>query len=248
MKINRTICESMLPELDQLWEAPPANWPLSSNDVHVWSAKIDPADARAEQLELVLSADELRRSKQFRCAEDQRRFVIGRGVLREILGMYARVEPREIIFRYGAFGKPELAHPAKTGLQFNLSHSGELALFAVSLDRELGIDLERICFLPETDAIAQGFFSEKQKAMLRAAPADRRQTSFYQSWTRTEAVLKCTGRGFLDDVEARSLPENFDGKICELIPANGYAASLAVRGRPFELSAWRWPQGRCWIP
>jgi len=227
-------------EVQQLWGPPPARWTLGSEDIHVWSALLN--GSAAAPLEKLLSADELHRAGQFRFEQDRSCFVAGRGWLRQILSAYLQLDPRKIIFYYGLNGKPELACRQDEKLKFNLSHSGGLALYAISCGRELGIDLERNCFLSETNAIAARYFSEKENGHLRRVPSGERQTLFYKYWTQKEAVLKCTGAGIAAEEMAPTIPDSFDGVLYKLDPAHGYVASMAIQGAPFKVSSWCWQE------
>jgi 4'-phosphopantetheinyl transferase len=226
----------------QLWQLAPADWRLGSQDVHVWSVLLNQPPRRVAQLQASLCESELCKSEQFRFEADRRRFIVGRGLLREILGVYLAADPRQISLRYGPFGKPELADPTQENLCFNLSHSGQLALYAISCGRELGVDLEEVCFLAERDAIARRFFSEKENVRLRQAATTQQQRLFYNFWTRKEAVLKCTGEGIAAEERAREIQDRFKGVVRELIPADGYTASLAIKGDAFQLCYWQWQE------
>ncbi|MDQ6630282.1 MAG: 4'-phosphopantetheinyl transferase, partial [Verrucomicrobiota bacterium] len=131
-----------MPAVHLLWNFPPAEWTLPREEAHVWSASLLVPDVSAAELAKILSSDEKERAARFHFVKDKNRFVVARGFLRKILGSYLKIEPREIIFDYGAHGKPVLR--GKKSLQFNLSHSGDLMLCAISRERDLGIDLEKI--------------------------------------------------------------------------------------------------------
>src|SRR5262249_10240292 len=148
-----------------------------------------------------LSEDERRRSARFRFEHDRRRFVVARGVLRELLGRHLRTHPGEIRFVYNSFGKPLLDPTSGSGLKFNLSHAGDLALIAIADHADVGIDVEHV--RPERDhaAIARQFFPAPQADLLNRLPNQLRPQAFFRLWTRKEAFVKAAGEGLAGDFE-----------------------------------------------
>jgi len=121
------------------------------------------------------------------------RFIEARGMLRTILARYAESPPQSLNFVYGARGKPALLnHP----LQFNLAHSGDLLLLALTSGHELGVDVEQIRPLPHLATMAQDNFSPVEVHALYGLPQDQHETAFLKIWTRKEAFIKATGDGF----------------------------------------------------
>ncbi|MBV8883220.1 MAG: hypothetical protein JO235_04370, partial [Chroococcidiopsidaceae cyanobacterium CP_BM_RX_35] len=127
------------------WEHPPPELTLLSKDIHVWRASLDQPISCVQQLAQTLCAEEGTRAERFYFEQDRQRFIVGRGLLRAILGRYLSVEPSQIQFHYGPRGKPALSLACGgSWLRFNLSHSQGLAVYAVTRDREIGIDIEHI--------------------------------------------------------------------------------------------------------
>src|SRR5580698_2953692 len=115
---------------------------LPADRIDVWSVRLDIDAAHVERLRNLLSADERARADRFAFDRDRRRFVVGRGAVRSILASYVGAKPAEVRFTYGPHGKPFLADPPpKDALQFNASGSEELAVCAVTLGQEVGIDI-----------------------------------------------------------------------------------------------------------
>ena len=118
-----------------------------------------------EHLQPTLSADESQRAARFHFPRDRRRFTVARGVLRDILGRYLGMPPSELGFRYSAYGKPALADGFDAaGVRFNISHSHEMALFAVTCHREIGVDIEYLGREIRGEEIAEHFFSAHERA------------------------------------------------------------------------------------
>jgi 4'-phosphopantetheinyl transferase len=232
--------------------------PLEAAAVHVWSASLVASDDALRRLHEWLSPDERERAARFRVGYLRDRFVISRGRQREILAAYLSARPDELRFEYGEVGKPRLADlsPGET-IHFNLSNSNEIALLAVSRDRELGIDVEHLDRRTNGDTIAKRFFSEREKQVLAETPADDRRRAFFRCWTRKEAVLKALGVGLtfpLDRVEV-SIAENetpsllaLDSRLgkpdawtlFDLQPADRYVAALAVPRGPGRIREYAW--------
>lgn len=128
---------------EHLWRLPPVALFLASTDVHVWRAPLDLTDSDIQRLQCPLSSDEVQRARRFYFPRHRRRFTVTRGGLRRILSLYVGMEPKQLRFCYSAYGKPALVSTSSTvRLCFNVSHSHELALYAVTYDRAIGIDIE----------------------------------------------------------------------------------------------------------
>ncbi|HVF42741.1 MAG TPA: 4'-phosphopantetheinyl transferase superfamily protein [Pyrinomonadaceae bacterium] len=239
------------------WPRPPALPALGSDDVHVFRAPLDaPPAAVGAHFEL-LDAAERGRAARYVFQKDRDHFVVARATLRTILGRYLRLDPARLAFDYGPYGKPSLAD-AQNGqcLRFNVSHSRGLALYAVTLGREIGLDLEYMRDDVDLESIADQFFSRREAAALRALPAHERVQGFFNCWTRKEAYIKARGEGLshpLDQFDVALAPGEpaallhtaADGReaarwsLRELSPGAGYAAAVAVEGRGLRLSCWQ---------
>ena len=244
---------------EQRWQTPPAVLTLSSQDVHVWRISLEPDAEHVWCLRQLLAADETARADRFHFAKDRRHFIVARGALRVILGRYLGLDPRHLAFSYSAYGKPALATaPAGDWLRFNISHSHELALCAMTRGREVGIDIEHIRANVSSEAIAERYFSPREVAALRALPADLRRAAFFTCWTRKEAYIKARGEGLsfpLDRFDVSLTPgepaallrtlgdphEASRWTLQALAPGPGYIAALAVEGRDWQLACWQWP-------
>jgi 4'-phosphopantetheinyl transferase len=168
-----------------MWSSPPENIQLRRNEVHVWCAPLNLPDRYLSQLAQTLSKDEGLRAKRLHFDKDKRHFIIGRGILRSILGRYLFEDPKQLQFRYGTYGKPYLAKEFKDfPLCFNLAHSHGLAIYALTHGLEIGVDLEYACSLSDSEQMAARFFSELEKAIWFGLPAERKREAFYVYWTR----------------------------------------------------------------
>jgi 4'-phosphopantetheinyl transferase len=193
--------------------------------VRVWRLAVDALPW--QQCENVLSPDEGGRARRYQFEKDRRQFVVTRAVLRVLLGNYLKTTPERVVFNYGEYGKPSLAEPG-SGIRFNVSHSGELALIAVANGREVGVDVEFLRPMADREQLAAASFSSRELAEFRALPPARQQAAFFAGWTRKEAYLKARGGGL-------SIP--LDSFAVSLAP-HGPASLLEVRNDPLEPSRW----------
>lgn len=203
--------------------------PPAAGEAHLWWADLDAGADTVRRLSPFLSDDELDRASAFRFARDRRRFVVGRGILRELLGAYLEVEPASVRFAYGSHGKPRLDG---TELSFNLSHSGARALYAFGGGLELGVDVEVLRVEPDFEQVAETVFSARELTELRALPGPARAHAFLRGWTRKEAIVKGCGDGL-------SMPlQSFDVTLCPPGAAEPVErAQQIVRGwRLYDLS------------
>jgi 4'-phosphopantetheinyl transferase len=246
--------------LDHSWLTAPVNMALSSDEVHVWRASLDQPAWRVQNLRHSLTTDELSQARRFYFPTERRRFIIARWLLRTILSRYLDLEPGQLRFSYNDYGKPSLAREFDPGmLNFNLSYSDGLALYAIARGREVGIDLERIRPVAEAEGIAERFFSPEENAQFRTLPAGLKQKAFFTCWTRKEAYIKARGKGMslpMDQVEVSLAPDEpaillstgdtlqkvSHWSLRELMPGPSYAAALAVEGHDWRLVCWQFPQ------
>jgi 4'-phosphopantetheinyl transferase len=186
----------------------PARTVLPVDEVHVWRASLDQPPPVVDRLAGLLASDEAQRAARFRFARDRDRYIVGRGLLRTLLSRYVGRLPDELRFTYGAFEKPALAGG---GPHFNLSHSGPLALLAVSGGAEVGIDVEIDDADFAKERIAERFFSKAEVLELRSLPEEVQPHAFLACWTRKEAFIKARGDGLslpLDSFDVSLAPEH----------------------------------------
>mgnify|MGYP000665432484 CR=1 FL=1 len=168
----------------------------SPETVDVWSISLAPAMSPSTRANDVLSPAEIARAERFVQPKHRQRFITARTALREILGSYLGLPPAAICFRINAHGKPYL-DPASAMLQFNLSHSGDWALCAVTTAGEVGVDIERV--RPRAQAyrlkVARRFFSAYEYHAINSAGPAGIDSAFFSGWTRKEAYIKCHGKG-----------------------------------------------------
>jgi 4'-phosphopantetheinyl transferase len=170
--------------------------PLGQGEVHVRIASLERRQSELRFFESILAKDEIDRASRFHFQKDRERFVAGRGLLRMILSSYVGVPPGEIIFTYGSRGKPGLQRQeGRQPIEFNLAHSNGTAIYAITQDRPVGVDIESVKHEFPIESVAERFFSKVEVAALRSLPEDVRRTAFFKCWTRKEAFIKALGDG-----------------------------------------------------
>ena len=177
-------------------------------EVVVIRLAIGPAAVRASAV--LLSDAERQRASRFVFDRDAHRFIVARARLRQLLAVRLGVRPESVELVYGARGKPALALPeADSDLRFNVSHRDEVAVYAFSFGREVGIDVEAVRMIRDADAIAARSFSRRENEAYRALDPRDRLLGFFNCWTRKEAFVKALGDGLslpLDRFEVSLAP------------------------------------------
>jgi len=217
----------VIPPIDH-WHSvarPPA---LSSGGLHLWKLRTGCGGAPLTRLWPLLSQQESERADKLRFDHHRARYVRARAGLRMILSAYLRIEPGAIGLRYGKAGKPFL-EDTSSGLEFNLTNSGDLALVALSVGTPIGVDCERIRDRGDMVAIADRMFTPEQAARIAAAPPEERLRQFHVTWTALEAEVKADGRGLLGRHRpaAQAAP-----RIGHCVPEPGFIAAVACERLP----------------
>jgi 4'-phosphopantetheinyl transferase len=166
--------------------------------VHVWT--ISPGEAatpaRLQQYRALLTSDEITRGNRFLQEADRVRFIVARALVRTMLSRYVPVPPHAWRLRIEQYGKPEVANlpAAAPDLRFNLSHTEGLVACAVTVGRDVGVDVEHIQRALTHD-VAERFFSPEEVTDLRALPPEEQDVVFFDYWTLKESYIKARGLG-----------------------------------------------------
>jgi 4'-phosphopantetheinyl transferase len=235
------------------WSLPPTKLELAEDEIHLWRASLDLKTEVLDRCASTLSQDERLRASRFLFPRDRDHFVAARGILRELLGMYAADSPASLEFQYGERGKPALrVENGEKPVRFNLSHSHGLAVYAFARNRELGIDLEPIRPEFSGEDIAERHFSPQELEEWRGLTPPLRPEAFFLCWTRKEAYVKARGEGLQIPLASFSVtltpgqPETLHSvdsvrwRLHSFQPAAGYAAALAGEGNNWRLLQWDW--------
>jgi 4'-phosphopantetheinyl transferase len=180
-------------------------------------------------------------------------FVLGRGLLRLLLGKYLNLESADLCFAAGPHGKPELvAAPQNPAIRFNVSHSHGMLLHAFSLDRRVGVDVGRIRHEFSGLDVARRFFSARESAHLQSQAEAAQAPTFFTIWARKEALLKARDEGLAGNLEKVEFPlppqgsdvalefqelsrANIRWSMVDLDAGPGYVATLVAEGPAFDV-------------
>jgi 4'-phosphopantetheinyl transferase len=227
------------------WSPAPASAPRHGRDVQVWRIDLPRWRPHVSTLCRLLAADERARADRFRFEADADRLIIGRGVLRLIIGELLHVGPEHVAFTYSASRKPSVA-----GVEFNVAHSGDIILIATH-QHPIGVDVERVDRMLDVAAMGRACFTARERALIVEGAATRE--AFFRLWTRKEAWLKAVGAGLSVppgqvDVADPAVPvvapgAPIDGarpsRIVDLPADAGYVAACAVSGPECAMHLWR---------
>ncbi len=235
------------------WPFCPDAVPLAANEIHVWATTLSVASDVLENFSATLSPDEQERAQKFKFEKHRNRYIAGRGALRGILGKYFNVGPAGLRFVYSANGKPTLSGEfAGAGIHFNLAHTEDLALVAVTRIGLVGVDVEAVRPVKNVEELVARFFSPRENELFQKVSDHEKPAAFFNLWTRKEALLKATGEGitrslslvevsFLPGETARLIAVSGDEKAAgewwmrAFSPANGFVGAVAVQWGTFNI-------------
>ncbi|HML95937.1 MAG TPA: 4'-phosphopantetheinyl transferase superfamily protein [Thermodesulfobacteriota bacterium] len=233
---------------------------LDESEIHVWTARpLAFTGEEIERLRRVLSPDESARAEKLRPGNGRDMFVASRGILRRILSLYTGEEPGAIELGYGKGGKPFVkARADAPAVSFNLSHSHELAMYAVAAGKEVGIDVEYLREVRRPEDVIRRFFTETEGEFYRSRPEELKREAFFRLWTFREASVKAGGYGvftrkglvipgpppagwLLDP----GRPVNIGGSLSlvGIDGPRGYVAAVAVEGEAHHVRKFDFPAG-----
>lgn len=234
----------------------PSDFALTPHCVHVWRISLNWSPARIQAFYQLLSEDEQQKADRFHFELDRLRHVIGRGVLRVILARCIGSDAAQLRFEYGAFGKPYLSPSSAEGpLKFNVSHSGNLIVIAITYGRAVGVDVEHVRNDIDVKRIAALVCSPPERAALLSLPPHLRLGAFFECWTQKEAFIKAVGDGFSLPVNrlhvwllsrqdaAVTRPDLRDTRVWVIRPLDlgpDYRGAVAVEGGGWRLRLRDW--------
>ncbi len=237
------------------WNKAPADLKLASSYVDVWRSEIKLSESEIDAYAETLSVEEKKRASRFTFTDKQNEFIVSRGLLRRALSHLLKRPANSFEFAYSKEKKPFLKN---TNLNetpvFNVSHSHGQALIAISRNRQLGIDIEKIREDVEYKKLAQRFFSKNENRALLAYQGNV-QRAFFATWTRKEAFVKAIGKGIafgLGEFDVNTDPDTApelletrnqaidvkNWRMASVATADDYIASVAADAGEFSLRLW----------
>ncbi len=241
-----------------------------SGDIQVWQIPLQVSLKTVNGYLDCLGEDEILRANRFKFPDDRRRFVVARGALRHLLGKRIGKAPAAVEFGYGEYGKPFVkqvfaAQSESVGslgilphkaFEFNLSHSGELALCGLGHDRKIGIDIEKIRSIGRLEMMMERCLSTAEQVRVKAARLEDQSRLFLEYWTCKEAYLKATGLGLTQSMQSVEIaasqlvhvPDDCAQRwrLHSIAVPEGYVAALVVAGTTdtranIPIKAWSHP-------
>jgi 4'-phosphopantetheinyl transferase len=218
---------------------------LSKDDVHIWTIDLNRCNADVS----FLMRSEISRANGFVDLHKRQRFIKARAALRKVLSCYIGKACAFHDFNYGPSGKPSLSY--KAGINFNLSYSQNIAMIAVSMSRDVGIDIQAVQQVIDPESVSELIYSPSEIAHLLSLKSVERKMAFSEIWVRKEAYVKALGVGLarpLDTFSVSSIPNDNDA-LCEdkinhiatkewrltyIRAPYGYTAAMAAKGRDWH--------------
>lgn len=224
-----------------IWQSiPPSLFSLQEEELHLYLGSLNLFSNSESSFFDLLDLQERKRAGRYYFSKDRSRFIRVRAFLKILLSKYLKSDPRDIFFLINRYGKPEIP-----SLQFNLSHSKNHFLIAITLSKRVGVDLEILSKERSFLKIAERYFSSSEFSALKNLSGQEQLQRFYQGWTYKEALIKAMGKGLFFPLKNISLPlkeiESFQFYPISLerktyqvssipLPLKEYVAAVAVEG------------------
>ncbi len=202
----------MLDNFKNTWQKTPDTLSLSKGHVDVWLCDLKQLSGDIKIFYSILSEDERDRADKLKVEDKKQQYIITRGVLRERLGLLTNIDPKDFVFDYLEHGKPVMANNHQCAdITFNVSHSYDLAMIAIAQKQSIGIDIEKINYESDHQALMTRFFSKAEQTEFQTMLDANKARAFCACWTRKEAFIKAVGDGVsygLDKFNIAVDPEN----------------------------------------
>jgi len=171
---------------------------LQANEIQLWLVEdqsvMDPEILANYQS--LLSKDEQQRYERLLFPQHKKQFLVSRALLRCVLADSLGLAPQKLVFAKNAYGKPRLAmSPLPDSLAFNLSHTNQLSVLALTRRGDIGVDLEYLTRKVDILKLAQRYFSQQEIEDLQALETGELNQRFFDLWTLKEAYIKACGMG-----------------------------------------------------
>ena len=217
------------------WRDPPNELSLpDEGELHLWLIDL----SIAKRIDAgKLSAEENKRAQRILSNKLRQRNMVSTIAMREILADYLDTDPRLIEFSVGVHGKPAL-HKPNSKLEFNLTHSEDLALLAITWSYPVGVDTEVMRGRKYVLEIAKRMFDDEAYQSILECSGEQQTYTFLKHWTSLEAKIKTLGIALFSKSEAleRINAVNFQ-------PVENAIAAIAMPKVVPPLSSWcafRW--------
>lgn len=213
---------------------------LCDSDIHIWCLPLNIPNPIYHSIIPALSPEEFLRAKRFHFKKDYYSFVVRRALLRIIISYYTGIQPKTIVFCHNKHGKPSLylEEGKNESVEFSVSSSHNFAVYAISRNRSVGIDIEKKQPIPEINSIVEHYFPQPYQALFSSEKPDNKLEVFFVLWTRMEAYLKAQGIGFssLDSGQE----DISKWRFLDFSPRPEYVASLAYFEKDAQILCFDW--------
>ncbi|CAM4372625.1 MAG: hypothetical protein LEGION0398_MBIBDBAK_01050 [Legionellaceae bacterium] len=172
---------------------------IEAGDLHIWQFNTQLQSNLLMDLSRYLSEEENQRSQFIKIQKKRQQFIITRGKLRHILSLYLKLSPSQVKFAIGKHGKPYLINK-NTLLEFNLSHSNNHLLIAITNNIPVGIDIQYMDTSKNIVKIAKRLFSIEEYEQVISIKNEEQKHVFYELWTQKEAIVKMLGKGVFHQI------------------------------------------------
>ena len=196
------------------------------NLIYIWIVNIPDFIHRLDGYRSLLSPMELEKAKRFLFCEHQNRFIITKSIQRILVGQYLNLDPHSIEFEFGTYGKPSIKNNKE--LNFNISHSDDMAILAFKWGSEIGVDVEKNSPSFLGQGIEEIIFSDNETREYLSADIWDRTEMFFRTWTRKESIIKCTGRGLTQDLKQVSSLQTPGIYTHSFTPAPEYSGAVST--------------------
>ncbi len=182
---------------DIAWQNSKVMFKTKEGHLDLWMSPIYTRPDLLSSLSSVLNQEEIDYSKKYRFKKNEESYIFSKAITKILLAKYLSIPPKEIVFKFNSSTKPYLKNSCSNSLYFNISHSANTILIAIS-STEIGVDIEFYDNNFSFTSILEECFSEKERLFIKESKTPL--PNFYKLWTRKEALLKATGIGLLDDI------------------------------------------------
>jgi 4'-phosphopantetheinyl transferase len=232
---------------------------LGKGEIHIWSSRLDQPGEVIEDCRRVLTIPDLERIERYKTAQLRNRHTVARGLLISLIALYTKKNPRQVRLQSNEFQRPVLVDDlGATELQFSLSHSNHMGLYAFTRGALIGVDLEENMPMADWHGVKSLCLSDYEKGWFSQFPPERQFESFLQIWTIKEAYLKAIGTGLAippTNIEVEfteghgfrfhktKTDGNDNGRIWTILPLSqlpGFSAAVVVEGEASELRYFYW--------
>jgi len=172
-----------------------------NDTIEVWNIHLPECRGEVEFCRSLLADEELARAAKFFKPKDAESFILCRGLLRRVLGEVLETDPSALSFSRNGHGKPFLEN---TKLEFNVSHSRDRLLIAVTSGRPVGVDIEFRRGSINMDAIAERWFAPAEREFFQTL--ENQEVGFFDIWAKKEAYVKALGIGIFKELHSFSVP------------------------------------------